>query len=121
LLMLFLFSDVRPDDAPTRIRKGSHAIIARELLPYGEKGASLRQLSADGYASTERCEVKLATGAAGTVFLCHPFLVHAAQAHRGTLPRFMAQPPLMPKGEFDPAQPPSIVQIAIREACGLTF
>jgi hypothetical protein len=33
----------------------------------------------------------------------------------------MAQPPLMPKGEFDPAQPPSIVQIAIREACGLTF
>src|SRR5262249_8539960 len=28
LLMLFLFSDVGPDDAPTRIRKGSHATIA---------------------------------------------------------------------------------------------
>lgn len=36
-------------------------------------------------------------GAAGTVYLCHPFLVHAAQAHRGTAPRFMAQPPLMPR------------------------
>ena len=36
LLMLFLFSDVSPDDAPTRIRVGSHAVIARELLPYGE-------------------------------------------------------------------------------------
>jgi hypothetical protein len=121
LLMLFLFSGVGPDDAPTRIRKGSHMAIARELLPYGEAGATLRQLSADDFASTADCEVELATGAAGTVYLCHPFLVHAAQPHRGKNPRFMAQPPLMPKGEFDPALPPSPVQIAIRKACGLTF
>lgn len=121
LLMLFLFSDVGPDDAPTRVRKGSHAAIARELLPYGEPGATLRQLSADGYASTADCEVELATGAAGTVYLCHPFLVHAAQPHWGKRPRFMAQPPLLPRGEFDPALPPSPVQIAIRQACGLTF
>lgn len=121
LMMLFLFSDVGPDDAPTRIRKGSHAAIARQLLPYGEKGATLRQLSADGYASTAECEEALATGAAGTVYLCHPFLVHAAQPHRGRTPRFMAQPALAPTGEFDPALPPSPVQIAIREACGLTF
>ncbi|TKT79335.1 phytanoyl-CoA dioxygenase family protein [Aquamicrobium sp. LC103] len=121
LLMLFLFSDVGPDDAPTRIRKGSHAVIARELLPCGEAGATLRQLSANGYASTEGCEVELATGAAGTVYLCHPFLVHAAQPHRGQRPRFMAQPPLLPKGEFDPTLTPSPVQVAIRQACGLTF
>ncbi|WP_114391290.1 phytanoyl-CoA dioxygenase family protein [Notoacmeibacter marinus] len=121
LLMLFLFSDVGPDDAPTRIRKGSHATIARDLLRYGEAGATLRQLSADGYASTEGCDVALATGAAGTVYLCHPFIVHAAQSHRGDKPRFMAQPPLLPKTEFDPEAPPSPVQIAIRQACGLTF
>lgn len=121
LLMLFLFSDVGPDDAPTKIRKGSHTVIARELLPYGDAGATLRQLSADGYASTEACEVELATGSAGTVYLCHPFLVHAAQPHRGQRPRFMAQPPLLPKGEFDPSLPPSPVQIAIRQACGLSF
>lgn len=121
LLMLFLFSDVGPDDAPTKIRKGSHVVIARELLPYGEAGATLRQLSAGGYASTEGCEVKLATGAAGTVYLCHPFLVHAAQPHRGQRPRFMAQPPLLPKGEFDPTLAPSPVQVVIRQACGLTF
>ncbi|KGJ07592.1 phytanoyl-CoA dioxygenase [Paracoccus versutus] len=121
LLMLFLFSDVGPDDAPTRIKKGSHMTIARELLPHGEAGATLRQLSADGYASTERCPEALATGAAGTVYLCHPFLVHAAQPHRGLRPRFMAQPPLLPRGEFDPALPPSPVQIAIRRACGLTY
>ncbi|HZO47878.1 MAG TPA: phytanoyl-CoA dioxygenase family protein [Xanthobacteraceae bacterium] len=121
LLMLFLFSDVGPDDAPTRIRKGSHVTIARELLPYGVAGATLRQLSAKGYASTEDCEVELATGAAGTVYLCHPFLVHAAQSHRGKRPRFMAQPPLLPNGEFDPASPPSPVQLAIRQACGLAL
>jgi hypothetical protein len=121
LLMLFLLSDVGPDDAPTRIRKGSHAAIARELLPHGAAGATLRELSASGYASTEGCEVEPATGAAGTVHLCNPFLVHAAQAHRGKRPRFMAQPPLLPKGEFDPGLPPSPVQIAIRRACGLTF
>jgi len=121
LLMLFLLSDVGPDDAPTRIRKGSHAVIARELLPHGEAGATLRQLSAKGYASTEDCGVAFATGAAGTVYLCHPFLVHAAQPHRGQRPRFMAQPPLLPRGEFDPALPPSPVQVAIRRACGLTL
>jgi hypothetical protein len=120
LLMLVLLSDVGPDDAPTRIRKGSHANIARELLPYGDAGATLRQLAADGFASTEDCEVELAAGAAGTVYLCHPFLVHAAQPHRGERPRFMAQPPLLPRGEFDPALPASPVQVAIRQACGLT-
>lgn len=119
LLMLFLFSDVGPDDAPTRVRRGSHATIARELLPFGEAGATWQELAAGGYASTSGCAVDLATGKAGTVYLCHPFLVHAAQPHRGTQPRFMAQPPLIPKGDFDPALPPSPVQIAIRRACGL--
>lgn len=121
LLMLFLLSDVGPDDAPTRIRKGSHLAIARELLPYGDAGATLRQLSANDYASTQNCEVVLATGTAGSVYLCHPFLVHAAQPHRGRQPRFMAQPPLLPTAEFDPKLPPSAVQIAIRQACGLTL
>lgn len=121
LLMLFLLSDVGTDDAPTRLRKGSHAAIARELLPYGTAGASLRQLSASGYRSTEDCEIALATGPAGTVYLCHPFVVHAAQAHRGIKPRFIAQPPLLPAGEFSPALPPSPVQTAIRQACGLKF
>jgi hypothetical protein len=121
LLMLFLLSDVGRDDAPTRIRRGSHATIARELLPYGEQGTTLRQLSAGGYASTAGCPVDLATGAAGTVYLCHPFLVHAAQPHRGRQPRFIAQPPLLPRSEFDPSLPPSPVQRAIRQACGLTI
>jgi hypothetical protein len=43
----------------------------------------------------------LATGSAGTVYLCHPFIVHAAQDHRGETPKFMAQPPLLPREDFN--------------------
>ncbi|MGD9740061.1 MAG: phytanoyl-CoA dioxygenase family protein [Bauldia sp.] len=119
LLLLFLFSDVGENDAPTRMRAGSHRFIARRLAPAGEAGLTLRELGADGFASTEGLPEVLATGAAGTVYLCHPFLVHAAQPHRGTRPRFMAQPPLLPaeplrlernEGAYSP------VEIAIRSA-----
>ena len=96
LLMLFLFSDVGEADAPTRIRVGSHRTIASQLAPAGEAGLTLRELAADGFASTADCPEVLATGDAGTVYLCHPFLVHSAQPHRGSQPRFMAQPPLLP-------------------------
>lgn len=96
LLMLFLFSDVGEEDAPTLIRAGSHLDIARILAPAGENGLTLRQLAANGFTETAELPEVQATGDAGTVYLCHPFLVHAAQPHRGTRPRFMAQPPLSP-------------------------
>jgi hypothetical protein len=119
LLMLFLFSEIGDNDAPTRIRAGSHLGIARELAPAGDAGLTLRQLSADGYASTAQLPEVYATGTPGTVYLCHPFLVHAAQPHRGTRVKFMAQPPLLPAkpleleradGDYSP------VEIAVRTA-----
>jgi len=94
LLMLFLFSDVGEEDAPTRIAIGSHLDIARKLAPAGEAGMTLREIGADGFAASADRPRTLATGPAGTVYLCHPFLVHAAQPHRGTQVKFMAQPPL---------------------------
>ncbi|RUT31307.1 phytanoyl-CoA dioxygenase [Arsenicitalea aurantiaca] len=100
LLMLFLFSDVGEKDAPTRIRAGSHLDIARRLAPAGPDGLTLRELAATGFAESAHRPEVLAVGAPGTVYLCHPFIVHAAQPHHGTEPRFMAQPPLLPRGEF---------------------
>jgi hypothetical protein len=101
LLMLFLFSEVGSDDAPTRIRVGSHLRMARRLAPFGEGGRSLRELTTDpgGFDDSASCPQALATGGPGTVYLCHPFLVHAAQPHRGARVRFMAQPPLLPAGD----------------------
>lgn len=97
LLMLFLFSDVSADDAPTRIRVGSHVDVARQLAPAGEAGLTLRELVAGDFGGSARRDETAAVGEAGTVYLCHPFLVHAAQPHRGMSPRFMAQPPLIPR------------------------
>jgi len=121
LLMLFLFSDVGEDDAPTRLRIGSHRTIARILAPAGDAGLTLGELAANGFAESAGLPEANATGAAGTVYLCHPFLVHAAQPHRGTRPRFMAQPPLLPAADLelersDGATSP--VEQAIREAIG---
>ena len=67
LLMLFLFSDIGEQDAPTRIRVGSHADIARQLAPAGEAGLTLGQLAADGFAGSAHRPVVTATGDAGTV------------------------------------------------------
>lgn len=96
LLMLFLFSDTGEDDAPTRIRIGSHLEVARYLAPAGDAGRSLRDMIADRPDWFDTGKQALATGPAGTVYLCHPFLVHAAQPNRGTRVKFMAQPPLLP-------------------------
>jgi hypothetical protein len=100
LLMLFLFSDVGEKDGPTRIRVASHFDIARRLAPAGENGFSLRELATNGFVESEARREVLATGEAGTVYLCHPFLVHAAQKHRGTRPRFLSQPALQPAEPF---------------------
>lgn len=121
LLMLFLFSDIGEADAPTRIRAGSHRDVARMLAPAGEQGLTLRELVSRLPETAERPEV-MATGQAGTVYLCHPFLVHAAQPHRGTRPRFLAQPPLLPREPLDLERRDrawSPVELATREALRL--
>jgi hypothetical protein len=118
LLMLFLFTDVSERDAPTRIRKGSHLDVARILQPYGDDGLSFKEL-AEKLGVTAHCEEVSATGNQGTVYLCHPFLVHAAQPHHGTTPRFLAQPPLLTAKDFQLNREDenySPVEMAIRKA-----
>ena len=98
--MLFLFSVVTEKDAPTIIKTGSHLEVAKILEPEGEKGLSFMELTQRlGTISTK--EESTATGKAGTVYLCHPFIVHAGQNHVGTTPKFMAQPPLLIKTPFN--------------------
>lgn len=118
LLMLFLFSDVDELHAPTRLRVGSHRDMARELAPAGEEGMTLRQLVATDFGHSGESPIALATGPAGTVYLCHPLLVHAASPiHEGSEPRFLAQPPLLPAVPLDPFRPnPSPVERSIRSA-----
>lgn len=119
LLMLFLFSDVGPDDAPTRIRVGSHLDVPPLLADAGEEGREWMPLCRDAVPASEHRPVTLATGALGDVYLCHPFLVHAAQPHRGRTPRFMAQPPLYAPAPLGlAADDPSPVARAVLDGLG---
>lgn len=93
LLVLFLLTDVDELSAPKRILKGSHLDVPRLLATASEGGISFERVVPKLPASTFQREQVLATGKAGDVYVCPPFLVHAASwPHRGTQPRMIAQP-----------------------------
>ena len=99
LLLLMLFTDVGPGDAPTHIKAGSHHDVARALAAADPAGVTFvpPTMAPESLARPTR----LALGRAGDVYLCHPFLVHAASwPHRGAAPRFLGQPCIHhPEGE----------------------
>lgn len=53
LLMLFLFSDVGPDDAPTAIRVGSHVAVPPVLARHGPDGAPWMPVCQEVVPATE--------------------------------------------------------------------
>lgn len=122
LLLLVLLSDVGEHDAPTRVRVGSHLLIPAQLRAAGADGVPFREV-ATGTPEIEGCAIAYATGHAGDVYLCHPFLVHSATwPHRGVAPRFMAQPALPERQplEYDrPAGRHSPVELSVRIGLGL--
>ncbi|WP_102141837.1 mitomycin antibiotics/polyketide fumonisin biosynthesis protein [Mycobacterium hubeiense] len=108
MLVLTLLSAVGPDDAPTRIRAGSHRDVAKVL---GEESVDFMEsgpLVDD--ASTGRPEVT-ATGLPGDMYLVHPFTVHAADVHRGATPRFMAQGPIVLTQPLRPQSPSALARV----------
>lgn len=116
LLALFLFSDVGPDDAPTRLIVGSHLEVPPMLAPFGDAGV----LGSEVYGKwphTLLCrQIAHATGNAGDVYLCHPFIVHTATwPHRGTVPRMMAQPGIHVREGFaiDGSDPSPVAQAIV--------
>jgi hypothetical protein len=93
LLALFLFTDVGERDAPTELLVGSHLDVPRVLAPFGERGVYFADVLGRLPRSTRQRPRARATGRAGDVFLCHPFLVHRATwPNRGSTPRILAQP-----------------------------
>ena len=114
LLALYLFSDVEADSAPTRVRPGSHRDAARVLAPAGDEGMPFQQAARLAAQASAARPTALATGRAGDVFLCHPFLVHAASwPHTGRQPRIMAQPGVALHDAFPLVPPLSPVELAM--------
>ena len=113
LLCLFLFSDVGPVDAPTELKLGSHLLVPPSVERLGPEGGLFDLHATDVKDDVLALPSAFATGAAGDVFLCHPFLTHRATwPHSGAAPRFMAQPeigihqpfPLTGDGEVFPVE-----------------
>ena len=100
VLQLTLLSDVGGADAPTRIRVGSHrdvgAVLGADPIELDEMGQVVDEASAGR-------PVVYATGEPGDVYVLHPFTVHAADEHRGRVPRFMAQSPIVLTSPLTPA------------------
>ena len=112
LLMLYLFSDVGVGGAPTRVRPGSHYDAARVLAPVGEEGMPFGQAAPLAAQASAARPTALVTGQAGDVFLCHPFLVHAASwPHTGQHPRIIAQPGVSLHDAFPLVPPLSPVEL----------
>ncbi len=117
LLLLFLFSDVGPDDGPTRIRVGSHLDVPSLLRPAGLEGLPFSMATTRAAQASASRRVTLATGRAGDVYLCHPFLVHAGQSVEGGSPRLVSQTPLVSQEPVildQPAEADSPIESAIR-------
>lgn len=100
VLLLTLLSEIGPDDAPTRIRVGSHYDVARVLGPDPIELAEMGRVVDEASAGRE---VSYAIGAPGDMFVVHPFTAHAADEHRGRVPRFMAQAPVVLTSPLTPA------------------
>ncbi|HET6974707.1 MAG TPA: phytanoyl-CoA dioxygenase family protein [Pyrinomonadaceae bacterium] len=120
LLALFLFSDISDDDAPTEIIVGSHLDIPRILAPYGERGVFFGDAVKEIPAATFQRPRARATGNAGDVYICHPFLVHRATwPHRGVGPRMIAQPEVAHHQPFALRDEPGVCAVERAILCGL--
>lgn len=119
LTMMMLFSDVGMSDGPAWLRAGSHLGVARKLAAGSTPSPGMVELADDADEAADEWEMP-AVGEAGTVYLCHPFMVReppAADANHAS----MAEPPLLlaeplklgrPDGAYSP------VEQAIRYALG---
>jgi hypothetical protein len=120
LLALFLFTDVGPEDAPTELLVGSHLDVPRLLAPFGERGLFFGEVVGHLPASTFQRPSAHATGRAGDVYICHPFLVHRATwPHRGTGPRVLAQPEIAHREPFALRDGDAVCEVERAILCGL--
>jgi hypothetical protein len=100
LLVVFLFSDIGPEDGGTLLSEGSHLDIARILLTHdsagkGKRGIKGGRLSALGKKLPGKRPIEV-QGRAGDVVFCHPLMLHARSKNLGTKGvdsvRFMCHP-----------------------------
>jgi hypothetical protein len=116
LLPLFIFSDISPRCGGTAIIPGSHLDIGYRLSIASEQNHSLsaddlKILSAEVAATRADEDIMEANGEAGTLYVLHPFIVHAGSRNVCGKVRVIANPAV----PF--VQSPVLLQQPLHEAC----
>jgi hypothetical protein len=77
LTPIFLWDDVGLDDGPTLLGRGSHRAVAKLLADHEPDGIPGHEIAAVVHEAITPSDIVPATGAAGDVIICHPFLAHS--------------------------------------------
>jgi hypothetical protein len=92
LTPIFFWDTIGPDDGPTLLGSGSHGTVARLLASREPEGIPGSEIAAavHEHVSRDRLQAELATGEAGDVILCHPFLAHTINPNGSSRPRYIS-------------------------------
>jgi len=77
LTPIFLWHDIDDRDAPTLLARGSHRDVARLLADHEPEGIPGPAIGTAVHAGINVTDPVPATGKAGDVYICHPFLAHS--------------------------------------------
>jgi hypothetical protein len=93
---------------------GDRGVLRDDPSTWREPVVRISCPETEAFAAAGTRPTALVTGLAGDVFLCHPFLVHAASwPHTGRHPRLIAQPGVALHDEFPLVPPLSPVELAM--------
>jgi hypothetical protein len=121
LTPIFLWDDVGIDDSPTLLAVGSHLGVARLLADHEPEGVAGTHIGQVVDSTVARDEVAAATGEAGDLIVCHPFLAHSVNPAGPTRPRFISNVAVhgkQPLAIGPTRETSSPVESAIRQALG---
>jgi len=119
LTPIFFWDDVGPDDGPTLLCRGSHRPVAQLLAEHEPDGIRGDQIAVLVHEAIETSDVVAATGSAGDVIVCHPFLAHSINPAGPPKARFISNVAVhgfTPLNTFREPPPLTPVEVAIAQA-----
>ena len=124
LTPIFLWQDVGENDGPTLLAAGSHQEVARLLAEHEPDGIAGDRIGDVVNQHVQPSRVDAATGRAGDVYVCHPFLAHSVNPVGCARPRFISnvavhgRGPLRVTAASGPLSPVEVPVAGALDRCG---
>lgn len=119
LVVIMLFSDIRPNGGGTALAEGSHIDVIQSLCEHGLDGCRNTALARHTLRKGHVYDIVEVTGDAGDVVLLHPLLLHARSSNLSTSPptvRIIAHPRIPLKAPLNLLQPRSLLECTTADA-----